>query len=215
MAFTPLWSSNCRNMKKGLFWLIASKYFMLFFKLLSLFHQYFALLQFTYCTHFTDNENGYEDDENVSPLLRSVSKISTIPEEDPEHDAYSQAGAGQLEACRTPLGSAHHLRPLARAVQVPNRIRRLRSRAVGANSKKVWYTGSTDRSFNSKCSKRFETKDLEQDAVHYYYYRSLPAIQTRERYLPSITSSLENIESPTKLPNVVSPSKKRNELLLL
>ena len=202
-------------MKKGLFWLIASKYFMLFFKLLSLFHQYFALLQFTYCNHFTDNENGYEDDENVSPLLRSVSKISTIPEEDPEHDAYSQAGAGQLEACRTPLGSAHHLRPLARAVQVPNRIRRLRSRAVGANSKKVWYTGSTDRSFNSKCSKRFETKDLEQDAVHYYYYRSLPAIQTRERYLPSITSSLENIESPTKLPNVVSPSKKRNELLLL
>ena len=188
---------------------------MLFFKLLSLFHQYFAVVTIYRFTHFTDNENGYEDDENVSPLLRSVSKISTIPEEDPEHDAYSQAGAGQLEACRTPLGSAHHLRPLARAVQVPNRIRRLRSRAVGANSKKVWYTGSTDRSFNSKCSKRFETKDLEQDAVHYYYYRSLPAIQTRERYLPSITSSLENIESPTKLPNVVSPSKKRNELLLL
>ena len=180
------------------FWLITNKYL-----LLSLFN-----------CHFTDNENGYEDDENVSPLLRSVSKISTIPEEDPEHDALSQAGAGQ-EACRTPLGSAHHLRPLARAIQVPNRIRRLRSRAVGANSKKVWYTGSTDRSFNSKCSKRFETKDLEEDAVHYYYYRSLPAIQTRERYLPSITSSLENIESPTKLPNVVSPTKKRSELLLL
>ena len=175
--------------------------------------QYLVVLSLFIC-YFTDNENGYEDDENVSPLLRSVSKISTIPEEDPEHDALSQAGAGQ-EACRTPLGSAHHLRPLARAIQVPNRIRRLRSRAVGANSKKVWYTGSTDRSFNSKCSKRFETKDLEEDAVHYYYYRSLPAIQTRERYLPSITSSLENIESPTKLPNVVSPTKKRSELLLL
>ena len=181
--------------EKGPFLANCKQIFHAVFQIAFTFQQYFALLQFTYCTHFTDNENGYEDDENVSPLLRSVSKISTIPEEDPEHDAYSQAGAGQLEACRTPLGSAHHLRPLARAVQVPNRIRRLRSRAVGANSKKVWYTGSTDRSFNSKCSKRFETKDLEQDAVHYYYYRSLPAIQTRERYLPSITSSLENIES--------------------
>ena len=165
---------------------------------------------------FTDAENGLDDEENVSPLLRSVSKISTIPEEDPEHDALSLAGQ---EACRTPLGSAHQLRPLARAIQVPNRIRRLRSRAAGGSagstSKKVWYTGSTDRSFNSKCSKRFETKDLEEDAVHYYYYRSLPAIPTRDRYLPSITSSVENIESPTKLPNVVSPTKKRNELLLL
>ena len=83
-----------------------------------------------------------------------------------------------------------------------------------ATSKKVWYTGSTDRSFNSKCSRQFETKDLEQDAVHYYYYRSLPSIPTRDRYLPSITSSLENIEMP-KLPSLGTPSKKSSEKELL
>ena len=60
--------------------------------------------------------------------------------------------------------------------------------------------GSVTKSFNSRASKRFETKDLEDDAVHYYYYRSLPRLNPQE-YIPSITSSVENIEPP-KLPKL-------------
>ena len=64
------------------------------------------------------------------------------------------------------------------------------------------FLGSLNKSFNSKCSKRFETKDLEEDAVHYYYYRSLPRLSTMNEYTPSITSSVENVEPP-KLPKVL------------
>ena len=158
----------------------------------------------------SDLENG---DDKPYPLQRSISKISTIPEEDLEHeDAFSTAGSIrnlsriQIDDPNDPKG----LKPLSRAFQVPNRIRRLRSRHIKA-PKNLWFTGSVDKSFNSKASKRFDTKDLEEDAVHYYYYRSLPKISNQESYLPSITTSLENIPETPKLPKV---NVRREDLLL-
>lgn len=148
-------------------------------------------------------------DEKPSPLMRSLSKISTIPEEEFDYDENLSGSWRRAEDCATPTD---RLRPLARAVQVPNRIRRLRSKHV-QSPKNLWFIGSLDKSFNSRCSKRFETKNLEQDAVHYYYYRSLPKISQNtmtDRYIPSITTSIDNIEPP-KLPKV---TRRAEDLLL-
>ncbi len=175
-------------------------------------HYFFAIL--TNSAHSSALEqqlfNGTSgDEEKPSPLLRSISKISTIPEEDVDFDEMSNPGLRRAEDCCTPT-DPRSLRPLARAVQVPNRIRRLRSRHVQP-PKNLWFIGSVDKSFNSRCSKRFQTKDLQQDAVHYYYYRSLPKISQNDSYLPSITTSIENIEPP-KQPK--TPSRRLEDLLL-
>lgn len=157
----------------------------------------------------TESDNYGEESPTKSKkggLDRRLSKVSTIPEEDNEHEDPSQANNDREECC-TPTDGRNLL---SRAVQVPNRIRRLRTRHI-QRPKNLWFTGSVDKSFNSRCSKRFETKDLEEDAVHYYYYRSLPKINAvPDGYTPSITSSLENIEPP-KLPRVI----RRAEDLLL
>jgi hypothetical protein len=130
--------------------------------------------------------------------------VSTIPEEDNELDTdhhhqhqHGQHGHGTDGQCDSP----DHEKGLARAVQVPNRIRRLRTRNV-QRPKNLWFTGNVDQSFNSRCSKRFDTKDLEENAVHYYYYRSLPRLSMENNYTPSITSSVENIEPP-RLPKII------------
>ena len=154
-----------------------------------------------------------EENKKPSPFVRSASQFSTIPEEPDFDEAMSNRGSrdgNRAEDCCTPTDPENTLRPLARAIQVPNRIRRLRSKHVQP-SKNLWFTGSHNKSFNSRCSKRFETKDLEEDAVHYYYYRSLPKISQADNYLPSITSSIENIPDIPKLPKVT----RRGEDLLL
>ena len=171
-----------------------------------------------------------EENKKPSPFVRSSSQFSTILEEQEELEAMSNAGSrkgsNRAEDCCTPT-SGNQLRPLARAIQVPNRIRRLRYKPItnpqsskssngvstvqNQKPKNLWFTGSYNKSFNSKCSKRFETKDLEEDAVHYYYYRSLPRISQQDNYLPSITSSIENIPETPRLPKV---TRRADDLLL-
>ena len=63
-------------------------------------------------------------------------------------------------------------RVLWRAQQIPNRIRRLRSRHVQLDSK-VWFTASNNVSFNSRCpaSFRFDRTNLDENSRQYYFYR--------------------------------------------
>ena len=78
--------------------------------------------------------------------MRPLSKISTIPEEGNEEDfpdnASNQMSNNNREDCCTPPLLNQPL--LARAVQVPNRIRRLRSRNQKNNQqpKNLWFTGT-------------------------------------------------------------------------
>ena len=69
-------------------------------------------------------------------------------------------------------GDINGNRVLWRAQQIPNRIRRLRSR-IGSSSSKLWLTASTPFSFNSRCpsSFRFDRKNLDEDSRQYYFYR--------------------------------------------
>ena len=64
-------------------------------------------------------------------------------------------------------------RALWRAQQIPNRIRRLRSRHVPL-ANKLWFTASSNFSFNSRCpsSSRFDRRDLDEKSRQYYFYRS-------------------------------------------
>ncbi|CAB4060471.1 unnamed protein product [Lepeophtheirus salmonis] len=59
--------------------------------------------------------------------------------------------------------------------QTPNKIRRLRSKHARF-AKNVWYVGSTEKSFNSRCSKKFYIDDLDENSAHYYYFRSYPKV---------------------------------------
>ena len=63
-------------------------------------------------------------------------------------------------------------RSLWRAQQIPNRIRRLRSRHIPLDGK-LWLTASNSYSFNSRCpsSYRFDRKELDEDSRQYYFYR--------------------------------------------
>ena len=63
-------------------------------------------------------------------------------------------------------------RVLWRAQQIPNRIRRLRSRHVPLGDK-LWFNASNSLSFNSRCPSafRFDRKNLDEDARQYYFYR--------------------------------------------
>ena len=83
---------------------------------------------------------------------RSFSKISTIPEEgneDPDDALYDISNTdpnnmGLEECCTPPPPTDEFQNLLARAVQVPNRIRRLRSRRDQTKQKQpknVWFTG--------------------------------------------------------------------------
>ena len=90
-----------------------------------------------------------EENKKPSPFVRSASQFSTIPEE-PDFDEMSNAGSrNRAEDCCTPdQNPLSNLRPLARAIQVPNRIRRLRSKHSQNASKNLWFTGSYNKSFN-------------------------------------------------------------------
>ena len=60
--------------------------------------------------------------------------------------------------------------------QVRNMIRRIRSRHVPSPSN-LWFSGGSDhKSFNSRCSDRFDINDLDEDSRHYFYFRSLPKV---------------------------------------
>ena len=60
--------------------------------------------------------------------------------------------------------------------QVRNMIRRIRSRHVPSPSN-LWFSGVSDhKSFNSRCSDRFDINDLDEDSRHYFYFRSLPKV---------------------------------------
>jgi hypothetical protein len=63
-------------------------------------------------------------------------------------------------------------RCLWRAQQIPNRIRRLRSRHVPLGGK-LWFPASNTSTFNSRCpsSFRFDRKNVDEDARQYYFYR--------------------------------------------
>ena len=58
--------------------------------------------------------------------------------------------------------------------------------------------GSVNRSFNSRCSTRYDVSDLESNARQYYYYRSLPKIATTES-TPSEASFTDGKESPGRV----------------
>ena len=106
---------------------------------------------------FSDAERrssmGSSDSKNSKIQIpeRSFSKISTIPEEgneDPDalNDISNNDPNNGLEDCCTPPPPTDEFQNLlARAVQVPNRIRRLRSRKPDQNKpnkpKNVWFTG--------------------------------------------------------------------------
>ena len=62
--------------------------------------------------------------------------------------------------------------------QVRNMIRRIRTRHVPSPSN-LWFSGgsgSESKSFNSRCSDRFDINDLAEDSRHYFYFRSLPKV---------------------------------------
>ena len=98
---------------------------------------------------------GSSDSKNSKIQIpeRSFSKISTIPEEGNEDpDALNDISISNndpnngLEDCCTPPPPTDEFQNLlARAVQVPNRIRRLRARRADPNKpnkpKNVWFTG--------------------------------------------------------------------------
>ena len=73
-------------------------------------------------------------------MLRSPSKISTIPEEGNEDDLLEDIPNNNREECCTPPDNSQYQPLLARAVQVPNRIRRLRTRHL-QTPKNLWFTG--------------------------------------------------------------------------
>jgi hypothetical protein len=63
--------------------------------------------------------------------------------------------------------------------------------------KNTWFVGSVTRSFNSRCSSRFDLSDLESNARQYYYYRSLPKIANNPESIAQSESSLcDPKESP-------------------
>ena len=69
-------------------------------------------------------------------------------------------------------------RQLWRAQQIPNRIRRLRSRHGNRDDDKLWFVSSNKWSFNSRCvnSKRYDRSELDENSRQYYYFKSLPRI---------------------------------------
>ena len=74
-------------------------------------------------------------------------------------------------------GDENGNRVLWRAQQIPNRIRRLRSRHVPLGGK-LWFTASNSFSFNSRCpsSYKFDRTKLDENSRQYYFYRyHLPA----------------------------------------
>ena len=87
-----------------------------------------------------------KENDKPLPYVRSTSQFSTIPEET-DGDYESNAAGSRMNNRVEDADSLLNLTPFARAVQVPNRIRRLRSKKVQA-PKNLWFTGSYNKSFN-------------------------------------------------------------------
>ena len=82
--------------------------------------------------------------------------------------------------------------------QLPNKIRRLRSRHAKLDRAKLWFYGANPWSFNSRCSnsKRFDVNDLDDEARQYYYFRSLPRVAPLTAASPNDMGSLYLAEPP-------------------
>lgn len=85
--------------------------------------------------------------------------------------------------------SAEDSRGFWRAQQIPNRIRRLRSRHGRNEDSKLWFVASNSYSFNSRCqySRRFDREDLDENARQYYFYKSLPRIASTSLDPPPVS----------------------------
>ena len=63
----------------------------------------------------------------------------------------------------------------ARVPHAYNMIRRMRSKHVPA-PQNLWFTGPSQKSFNSRCSPHYDLHGLDEDRKQYFYFRSLPRV---------------------------------------